>query len=459
MSNEITKGRTVVEFRCQNIMGVKAAIVKPGKDSRVVIIGGKNGQGKTSFIKSLFSTFNGKKVLPIEPIRRGEEKGDSFVDFGDLKIWQTLTSKGRYLKCETPDGKKKSSGVQEYLNILIGKLAGKIPQDPVEFVRLGETPEGRRQQIKLLMELLGTDYDFEKEQEDKNELYAERRVVNRDIDSAIKTINEIGKPEEVGEEKSISELTEKLQQATEIQSKIAEGGRWIDGLKHSRDMHTQALNTIRAQIEELKAKAAKAELEIKKVDAKIEEAQEALKQLDVPDIDAIRQQISQAEEYNAEIRDAKQKHKMYDDLGTKADELKGRSKVLTQSLLDIEIRKEGALKNANLPVKGLGYDENGLTLNGLPFDQAAESHQIEVAIMLILETIPKNGIRILPIMHWRDLDSDAQKYVEGVLEREDAQAWAHAVMDSPDGNALWIEDGVLFEETTEPTKEPTKEGE
>ena len=64
------------ELRTKNFKGVEEVVIHSA-GRRVVLIGGRNGQGKSSVLDSILAALGGAKALPSEPVRRGAESGPS----------------------------------------------------------------------------------------------------------------------------------------------------------------------------------------------------------------------------------------------------------------------------------------------------------------------------------------------------------------------------------------------
>ena len=63
----------IVELSVEAVKRITAAHINP--DGSLVIIGGRNAQGKSSVLDSIAYALGGKKLIPSEPLRRGEKKG------------------------------------------------------------------------------------------------------------------------------------------------------------------------------------------------------------------------------------------------------------------------------------------------------------------------------------------------------------------------------------------------
>ncbi len=86
----------VISLKVQNTLRVKAVEIKPGDDP-VVTISGKNGEGKTSVVRSMLMSVRGAKAFPKEALHRGTLKGGTELDLGAIKIKVITTFEFRAL--------------------------------------------------------------------------------------------------------------------------------------------------------------------------------------------------------------------------------------------------------------------------------------------------------------------------------------------------------------------------
>ena len=97
----------------------------------VVKITGKNANGKTSVLNSIWMALGGKDVVPDKPSKDGEEKGSIVVDLGDIVVTRKFTEKATTLTVENKDGAVFKSP-QKVLDEMIGRLS----LDPMRFIQL-----------------------------------------------------------------------------------------------------------------------------------------------------------------------------------------------------------------------------------------------------------------------------------------------------------------------------------
>src|SRR5262245_55130191 len=123
----MTEPLRIVKLEAANVKRLTAVAIEP--DGNLVVIGGKNGAGKSSVLDSIAFALGGKDLLCEEPLRNGTEKGHVSVDLGDLHVRRTFTPDGgSTLVVANADGARYPSP-QKVLDALVGKLCF----DPLDF--------------------------------------------------------------------------------------------------------------------------------------------------------------------------------------------------------------------------------------------------------------------------------------------------------------------------------------
>jgi DNA repair exonuclease SbcCD ATPase subunit len=165
------KPNTIVKLVSKNYKCLKAITVVP--NGPTVTINGPNGSGKTSCLDSIVAILSGK--ICDRPIRQGSSKAEIECEFGDFKARLSITEKGGpSLRVWSKSGVE-IAGPRTFLK----DHSNEILLDPVGFMRLGETPDGRRKQAEKLRQLVGL--DFTTLNQESKQKYDERTDVNREV--------------------------------------------------------------------------------------------------------------------------------------------------------------------------------------------------------------------------------------------------------------------------------------
>ena len=113
----------IVKLTAENIKKLRAVEIVP--QGNVVKISGKNEQGKTTVLDSIFWALGGTKAIQEEPIRQGETKASIRLELDDLVVTRTFTPGNSYLKVENKEGTSFKSP-----QAMLDKLVGKLSFDP-----------------------------------------------------------------------------------------------------------------------------------------------------------------------------------------------------------------------------------------------------------------------------------------------------------------------------------------
>ena len=152
----------------------------------------------------------------------------------------------------------------------------------------------------------------------------------------------------------------------------------------------------------------------------------------------IRDRIASADEINQKVRENRQWQQLFVQQKRAAVE----SEAMTAKLEAIDQAKAGMLATAQFPIEGLSFDEDGVTLNGIPFDQASSAEQLRTSVAMGLAMNPT--IRVLLVRDASLLDEDGLRIITELAEENDAQVWLERVGAGPECSVV-IEDGHVLE--------------
>lgn len=394
----------IVRLSSTNYKRLKAVEIQPDPNGNLVIVAGRNGQGKSSVLDSITAALGGvsSKTTP-KPIRDGEDRAEIVLETEELVVTRRFTPSGSTLTVKSTDGATYSKG-QGKLDDLLGKLS----LDPLEFTQLSD-----RDQLAALLDLVELTEDIPALDAERNRLYSERT----DIGRRSKAIGDVSVDDSLPtDEASASELIAQIRDAHEA-------NRAIDDAEAQRVRLAQRVTELEAELKLAREKLG--ELEIRAQGERI----------DASDLEA---QLSSIEDTNAQIREnnaarerAKQKDSLRDEYAK-----------LTAEIEAIDKRKADALSAAEFPVDGLGFDAEGVTYQGVPFKQASSAEQLRVSLAMAIALNPQ--LRVIRIADGSLLDADNLALIEQMATEHDFQVWIEVVGDG-NGAGVVIEDGEVAE--------------
>ena len=401
----------IIRLSSTNYKRLKAVEITP--EGNVVTIAGKNGAGKSSVLDSITAALGGvdKKATP-KPIRDGEDHAEIVLETEDLIVTRRFTASGSTLTVTSRDGAKYPKG-QQKLNDLLGKLS----LDPLAFTQLSE-----KDQLETLLSLVELPFDPVELEAERKSVYDERTEIGRQG----KAIGDVTVDEDLPtEEQSAVQI---LNQIENVRDRNRQIERIADEVVSYQDERRNVVAQIQALQERLEL------IDQAQLDAQAKAAHLG----DVQDTTALESQLATVEETNAAIRANNQAREK---AGQKA-ELTNQWGDLTEKLNNLGDTKAKGLASAEMPVPGLGFDEHGVTFEGIPFKQTNTASQIRVSLAMAMALNP--GLRVIRIAEGSLLDDDNLKIVADMAAEHDYQVWME-VVGNGDGTGIVIEDGEVKE--------------
>ena len=412
-------GLRVVKLEVERFKRIRAVEITPDPNSSTVTIAGRNAQGKSSVIDAIWAALSGaaavKGTSTTRPIRDGENSARVTVDLGDIVVTRTWSGEKTALKVESKDGAKYSSPQR-----MLDEMVGRLSFDPLAFASL----PAKDQQSELLG-LVELPFDPAVLAGQRKSAFDERTDAGRTVKQLKGQLDgfpEIG--DEVPDEPvSVAALVAELDTARELEVSIEVAN---DEIATARDILAE---TDRA-ISELREKENRW-LE------KLEETKARLAALpDRIDIEPIRSRIDNAETINAGVRRKQERQQVLDQL----EDWREKQDALTARIAELDKTREAGLAAAEFPVPGLGFDEDGVTLDGVPFAQASAAEQLRVSVAMAMALNPK--VRIIRITDGSLLDSENLALIEEMAGANGFQVWIERV-DESGALGVVIEDGEV----------------
>lgn len=437
----------IISLQASNIKRLSVVEITPQGD--VVTIGGKNRAGKSSVLDAIAYALGGQALVPEEPIRTGETEAEVKVDLGDLLVVRRFyreviedkesgTTRHGATK-STLSVKNKEGASYPSPQAMLDKLLGSLTFDPREFAMT--KPKAQLETLRRITNLDTTLLD-----EQRRDVFNRRTELKKKVLEASVKCDALPAllPDVPLEELSMGEVSTELARVDSLRKK-AESERL--SLQVEQDTAQRSKNRLDAateRVKSLRAQLAEAEQVMGEINRDWHAQTEVVKSLEqkvdvalkaVPDTTTLQDRIKEIEATNAKVRQNKARlaaAKAHNDL---VDKVKDETALIEE----FDKRKQEMIAAVKFPVAGLGFGEEGVLFNGLPFEQAATSEQLAVSVAIGLALNPK--LRILLVRNGESLDSESMKLLGELATFANAQLWVERMTETKDGVSVMIEDG------------------
>lgn len=398
----------IISLRAENVKRLKAVEITP--DGNTVVIAGRNAQGKSSVLDAIWMALAGASGAKetSRPIRDGETKASVQLDLGELVVTRTWTDAGTTLHVESNDGARYPTP-QTILDGLIGKLSF----DPLAFAE-----EAPKRQLEMLLEVVQLPFEPAELDARRRGVFEQRTDVNREVKRLEAQLS--GLPP-VRDDTPNDEVS-----AAAIAAELREAERIERDRVNAHDEAEAAKNNVGRLQRELQ----EAEQHLKAALAHVAGLPAA------PDTSEIRARLEAADHVNAAVRVKKQGAQLAAELTA----ARASSSKLSERLEEIDRTKAEAIEQAQMPLEGLSFDEEGVLYQGVPFSQASSAERLRVGIAMAMALNPK--IRVIRITDGSLLDSENLELIERMAGEHDFQIWIERV-DETGQVGVTIEDGQV----------------
>lgn len=425
----------ILRLEAENVKRLTAVEITP--EGELVVIGGRNGQGKTSVLDSILWALGGEKPIQWKPIRAGEAEAHIALDLGNdeglqLKVLRTFRAKddGDFttkLKVVNAEGFR-PDGEQTLLNTIVGALSF----DPSAFIR-SKPPE----QVAFLKALVPG--DFAGIARRRKEAFEARAEFNREA-KRLKAAAESIPAEELAARIDDAPILDAIHSAVSVandhHAEVAKREEKARAIASAREEEAESLEEVRqleARIAICKSSASEWAQRAHKWEAELKEAPPLAP---LPDTSALSRQLDEARRHNRLVDRQEERQRLAAE-AAEAEALAERQSVLIDGC-DAQVIE--LIESADLPVRGLSFNDEGVQLRGVPFEQASDAEQLRAALALAMAANPR--LRVIRIRDGSLLDSDAMEVIREVAAEEGFQIWVERV-GTGDADAIIIEDGSV----------------
>lgn len=495
-----------MRIKSLSIHNFKRAInIEIDADRGIIVLGGKNGAGKSTVLDAITAALMGARAIPADPIRHGAESGEVTVELEGFTVRRTFTRNaageiGGTLTIRTADGMKPASP-QKWLDSKIGDLSC----DPIAFLSLSTDKQaeklrkitgvdvtaldarrkvaydartalgvdGKKEAVKLEGMPIYTDAPetpvepvyvhpaviepvlIEPEQVSAAALLPEiaaAEATERAAEAASRAVAEAQRRSNaagqaiVAAEGKIARIKAEL---LEAESLLAEEVRRAHSAAESVVAELAAAETARAAVipsAPLKARIATIEAENRAARDRAAEANAAeRRRVSDLNIEARNMAAAANRAARAEADEANDKLRAMNARKAKEAEVQALRDAYAAKSAEIDAidaEKAALLAGAKFPVDGLGFGaDGGVTFQGVPLAQASGAERIRVSMAIALAANPE--IRVVLIRDASLLDEDSMAAVVDMAEAANAQVWLERVGTADPGVVVITDGGTL----------------
>lgn len=406
------------KLEIENVKRIKAVKIEPTANG-LTVIGGKNGQGKTSVLDSIAWALGGEAFRPSEATRAGSVIPPNLRITMSNGLMVERKGKNSSLKVTDPSGQKAG---QQLLDSFVEKLAINLPK----FME-----SSGKEKASTLLQIIGVEDKLTELEGKEKELYNERLTVGRIADQKEKFAKEQPYfPDAPKEPVSASAL---IKQQQEILAKNGENQRKRNNLDKLRYEYKQ----LSGQIKELREQLRTLEGREKNLYADIEIAQKSTKDLQDESTAELESSIANIEEINRKVRANLDKDKAEDD----AQDYRRQYTKLSEQIENIRNDKTKLLDSAELPLPELSVKDGELIYKGQKWDNMSGSERLKVSTAIVRRLNPECGFVLLDKLEQMDIDT-LQEFGKW-LEQEGLQAIATRVSTGGECSII-IDDGYVI---------------
>lgn len=427
----------------------------------VYFITGDNELGKSTLLKAIGALLTGQRD---DVLRAGEKKGFAKMVVGDdgeeFDVSLSFTE-------ANPRGtltiKQKTTGMQTSNVSMLQKIFGYQDFDAVEFSRWSETAEGRRKQIAVVKSLLpeAARTRIDAIDAEVGSIKSEKTGINRDVktfgalvDSAKKTLT----AEDIEKYKSpidVAELMERQKTAVRLAEKakaaragleqrtkqLAEAESEKERIRQRHDVlvqnaerlmdsiiakaKTDFQEAVAAYNKEMNDALAELDANVKDWQERKKNAENWLEKYNAMDIggENIAEDLEKANQHNAKYNAVVK----YKEEKARFDAVVAQSQQMDAKIDSLLSERASLISKSSIPIDGLSFGEDGLTLNGIPFvpGKVSDSQIMEVAAKLIIASNPK--VKVFRIARGESLGTKRLETIVDIARRNGFQGFIEQV--------------------------------
>lgn len=423
----VTRKQRLKRVKVQDFMRLETVEFEPRNG--VIVICGKNDQGKSSLVTFMRAVLGGKYEFPDMPVRKGAKKSSGEIETDDfLWQWEFDPSKASPNTVTVRDKARGRNvkGPQGFTRALFGQFA----LDLMRFHHL-EPREQLEYAQSVMRDKDGNPIDFEEYESEYNDFYEDRAEKRAALKSAAAVLEKNPPVENPPSERvDVTALSEEIEKATEQNTERERAVALANEADTRVTLAGEKVEDLVRQLEEARKELAAVEEEAvalhKKADA-----------LTTIDVEPLKKKRAEAGEINAAY-DAQQDH---EEARAEHEKYQKAFDAVEAALKEHVEEHKKRMEEGQWGVPGLEWKDGRFYYQDVPLSQNSTRNKIFVAWQLAMAENPD-----LPIVLIDDanvLDEDAQQYFAELSGQYEADTLMVMVGENVEGAQLTIRDGKV----------------
>lgn len=366
---------SIASLELENVKRVRAVELQPNEKG-LTVLGGRNGQGKTSVLDAIAYALGGERMRPDRVTREGSATPAKMRV--ELSNGIVCERKGKNSSLTVTDTTGMKGG-QRLLDEFIGEFALNLPK----FLNMSD-----REKADYLLKTLGIADQLAEADRKVAEANAERTEIGRRAKVARKMAEDSpfhgGVP---GETLDVSALLDEQMSAHEVNQAIEFKRREVEAKRAESERMAAEVERLARELADATERMAIASSRSETVTGELEGLEADLANMEPADEQAAAEAVREAEAVNEMVRQNTARAEMLAD----ADRLDGEYRAAGARVAKAKEERLSLLDGAGLPLDGLAVEEGVLRFNGSAWGDMSGSEQLRVATAIVRELKPECG--------------------------------------------------------------------
>lgn len=421
----------ILSMQITNARTIEFLDITPKED--VVVIEGKNGQGKTTVLDMIEMAVKSDTAEGV--VRDGEESATSIINLGEYTL-RRIIKKGKPPSIEVrrvSDGKKIDQSASEF----IADITGKVKERPIALDIAGIVGMDAKKRLATLLSIAGIDPAKITELDTRHKsLFEDRKDQKKELARLEAHMNSMGAyAVPVQEPASIADLTKRHDDIKKIMDAPAK-------ISEETERAQQAVKSCGDRVIELRKQLAEAEAKLKeaeKVHADTLGKETAAKQSAEkaqPEYNAIQKQLAEAETNQTAYSNHCSYKKAKEEWAKQQSVVDKAEKALAENIS----QKKALLESGRFPTPNLTVEDGEIYFKETHWDQLCESEKLRVSLAIAQGLDPK--FRVIIIRNGNAFDEENMAKIRAWAKETDFQVWIERVSSVPHlGDSVYLVEG------------------